>query len=97
MAPPSQVSGGVLPMPTAVLQRNANASHGPASRATAPRLKLVLRRLPPGLTQQEFEAALGEEWKTGEGKVDWMLYKPGKISTEYATPKCLQLLSIGSS
>jgi regulator of nonsense transcripts 3 len=35
------------------------------------------------LTQAELEAALGDEWKTGAGKVDWLQYKPGKVSKEY--------------
>ena len=53
-----------------------------ATKAPAPKLKLVLRRLPPGLTQAELEAALGDEWKVGGGKVDWYLYKEGKVSKE---------------
>ena len=32
----------------------------------------------------EFELALGDEWKLGAGKVDWKLFKPGKVSKEYA-------------
>lgn len=88
MAPPVVPVGGangVLPISATVLQKNAPASapRGPSSRASAPRLKLALRRLPPGLTKAEFEAALGDEWKVGGGKVDWMLYKTGKISKEY--------------
>lgn len=88
MAPPvvpTSGANGVLPISATVLQKNAPASapRGPSSRASAPRLKLVLRRLPPGLTKSEFEAALGDEWKVGGGKVDWMLYKTGKISKEY--------------
>ena len=88
MAPPvvpASGANGVLPISATVLQKNAPASapRGPSSRASAPRLKLVLRRLPPGLTKSEFEAALGDEWKVGGGKVDWMFYKTGKISKEY--------------
>ena len=45
-------------------------------------MKLVIRRLAPGLTQIEFEEALGEEWKVNAGKVDWATYKEGKISKE---------------
>ncbi|KAI4168949.1 MAG: hypothetical protein LQ348_007393 [Seirophora lacunosa] len=50
---------------------------------SSPRLKLVVRRLPPGLTEVEFETILGGEWKLGGGRVDWAVYKPGKISKEY--------------
>ena len=46
---------------------------------------MVVRRLPPGLTQAEFESALGEDWKIGAGKVDWSVYKAGKISKEYSS------------
>jgi regulator of nonsense transcripts 3 len=73
---------GVLPV--SALQKNAPAAapRGPSAKAVAPRLKLVLRRLPPGLTKAEFETTLGDEWKVGSGKVDWLLYKAGKISKE---------------
>ena len=70
-------------MPSAVLQKTPNTSNNATSKATAPRLKLVVRRLAPGLTQAEFEAALGDAWKVGGGRVGWMVYKPGKISKEY--------------
>ena len=56
-----------------------------ATRVAAPRLKLVIRRLPPALTEPEFDTALGEEWKVNGGKVDWMVYKLGKLSTESVT------------
>jgi len=44
---------------------------------------MVIRRLPPGLTQEEFESSMGEQWQVHAGKVDWAVYKPGKISKEY--------------
>ncbi|KAF2088883.1 hypothetical protein K490DRAFT_38150 [Saccharata proteae CBS 121410] len=88
--PPTPAAGanGVLPVPAAVIQKsNTNgASRGPSNRSAAPRLKVVVRRLPPGLTQQEFEAAIGDEWKSGRGHVDWVSYKPGKISKDMAKP-----------
>ena len=46
------------------------------------RLKVVLRRLAPKLTQEEFEKSIGNEWTVGEGKVDWMMYMPGKLARE---------------
>lgn len=45
--------------------------------------KLVIRRLPPGMTQAEFVAVIGSDWDVGKGKVDWFSYAPGKISNEY--------------
>lgn len=56
---------------------------------------MIVRRLPPGLTQEEFDAALGEEWKTNGGKVDWALYKPGKISKESVNNVTIYRISIG--
>lgn len=92
MAPPSNApqpgANGVLPVPAAALQKNtahSNSNGAPraaSNRSQQPRLKLVVRRLAPGLTQQEFELALGDEWKLGQGKVDWFTYKAGKISKE---------------
>ncbi|KAF1840679.1 uncharacterized protein K460DRAFT_321019 [Cucurbitaria berberidis CBS 394.84] len=83
MAPPAGVNG-VLPV--SVLQKNAppQAPRGP--KAAQPRLKLICRRLPPGLTKAEFESLLGAEWKLGAGKIDWMNYKKGNISTDAAKP-----------
>lgn len=79
---PQPAANGVLPV--AVLQKNAPASTPRGPKAPSPRLKLVCRRLPPGLTQAEFETILGDDWKLGGGKVDWFRYHKGKISKEYA-------------
>ncbi|KAK4619041.1 hypothetical protein CLAFUW4_12427 [Fulvia fulva] len=65
-------ANGVLPVTAAT--RAAATTKGPA-----PRLKLEIRRLPPGLTLTEFEETLGDEWKLGNGKVDWREYKQGKV------------------
>lgn len=83
----SKPTAGVLQIPVAATQKSTTGA--PAKRAPkppSPRLKLLIRRLPPGLTQAELEAALGEEWKVGAGKVDWLSYKPGKLSKECAYP-----------
>ncbi|KAK7531879.1 Smg-4/UPF3 family-domain-containing protein [Phyllosticta citricarpa] len=90
-APAAAGTNGVLPVPAAVLQKTNNKSsdspaRGSSNRSNAPRLKVVVRRLAPGLTQTEFEDALGEEWKLGAGKVDWFSYKPGKVSKDLAKP-----------
>jgi regulator of nonsense transcripts 3 len=34
------------------------------------------------LTETEFWAVLGEDWKVGAGRVDWAAFKDGKISKE---------------
>jgi regulator of nonsense transcripts 3 len=82
--PPGKPTNGILPMPTTVLQNKSTpAPRGPApKKPTPPRLKVVLRRLPPGLTEAEFWNVVGEEWRVGAGKVDWFAFKEGKISTE---------------
>lgn len=79
MAPQAGVNG-ILPV--AVLNKSGPAQPSRGPKAAQPRLKLVLRRLPPGLTKPEFEAAIGDEWKLGAGKVDWFSYRKGKISKE---------------
>ena len=56
------------------------------NNAPAPKLKIIIRRLPPGLTEAEFTLALGDDWKLGKGRVDWFLYKPGKDSKEQVCP-----------
>ncbi|KAH6977093.1 Smg-4/UPF3 family-domain-containing protein [Ilyonectria sp. MPI-CAGE-AT-0026] len=48
--------------------------------------KLVIRRLPPGMTQTEFVSILGSEWDVGKGRVDWFSYAPGKISNDPSKP-----------
>jgi regulator of nonsense transcripts 3 len=71
-------------VPPTVLQRVPpnNAPRGTPRKPTPPRLKVLIRRLPPGLTETEFYAIIGAEWKTGAGKADWANYEPGKISKE---------------
>ena len=44
--------------------------------------KVVVRRLPPGLTEDEFVAILGGDWKVGGGRVSWFSFQAGKISQE---------------
>lgn len=47
---------------------------------------MIVRRLPPGLTETEFWEAIGPEWKLGGGKVDWAAFRQGKISKDLAKP-----------
>ncbi|KAL3454382.1 Smg-4/UPF3 family-domain-containing protein [Aspergillus insuetus] len=82
----SKSAGGVLQIPASATQKNSSAPAKSAPKPAAPRLKLLVRRLPPGLTQEEFETALGAEWKLGAGKVSWYQYKPGKVSKDPAKP-----------
>ncbi|KAK3046840.1 hypothetical protein LTS18_013277, partial [Coniosporium uncinatum] len=89
MAPQTAQAQGVLPMPAAALQKKPTvngAPTGPVAKPKASRLKVVIRRLPPGLTQVEFDNYIGDEWKAGSGKVDWYCYRAGKISRDLAKP-----------
>ena len=85
IAKPSR-SNGVLSVPASATQKKSGGgSEGPTSRAPLARLKIIIRRLPSGLTQSEFDEALGDEWKTGGDKVNWAVYKEGKVSKEYGS------------
>ena len=80
-------SAGVLPMTATSTKApgGKDANNGGvrgAGRISGPRLKIQIRRLPPGLSQVELEQTLGGEWALDSGRVDWMEYKPGKVSTE---------------
>lgn len=76
---------GVLPISAVIKQTktSADASQREVStRGPLSRLKVVVRKLPPDLTQPGFENVIGEEWKLGNGKVNWIVYKQGKVSKE---------------
>lgn len=78
-------SNGVLSVPApSTTKAHRSGGESNSSRSPAARLKLVIRRLPPGLTQTEFEEALGDDWTPDSSKVDWTIYKPGKVSKECA-------------
>ncbi|KAL6860997.1 Smg-4/UPF3 family domain-containing protein [Trichoderma novae-zelandiae] len=59
-----------------------------ATRSRAPQEgeKVIIRRLPPGLTEAECLSILGSEWAVGNGKVDWFSYARGKVSNELSKP-----------
>ncbi|KAG6036460.1 hypothetical protein E4U40_000829 [Claviceps sp. LM458 group G5] len=70
-----------------------NANEGGAAQEKSSRSKaqnegekLVIRRLPPGMTEQELVTILGPDWEVNGGKVDWSSYVPGKISTDPSKP-----------
>ncbi|UNI20255.1 hypothetical protein JDV02_006358 [Purpureocillium takamizusanense] len=68
-----------------------NSSGTEPPRRSKPRVhdegeKLVIRRLPPGMTMAECVAILGPDWELNKGKVDWLSYNPGKVSTDPSKP-----------
>ncbi len=66
----------------AVAQSSSDAAKAPRARAPAQGEKIVVRRLPPAMTEDEFTTILGEEWRIGQGKIDWFSYWPGKVSQQ---------------
>jgi regulator of nonsense transcripts 3 len=79
----TQANGGVLRVTPS--QASGIVPKQTAAKPFTPKLKVIIRRLAPGLTKEEFTTVLGEEWKLEQGRVDWFLYKAGKDSKEYAT------------
>ncbi|CZR52146.1 related to nucleolar phosphoprotein [Phialocephala subalpina] len=67
-------------------QTSGNAPRSAAVKSSNQKLKAIVRRLAPGLTEIEFTTTLGEDWKLGGGRVDWFLYKPGKDSKDPSKP-----------
>lgn len=76
----SPTANGVLAVTAS--QTSGNTAKPTATKLTPPKLKVVVRRLPPGLTEAEFTSVLGDEWALDKGKVDFSLYKMGKESKE---------------
>lgn len=71
-----------------ILPQNANEGEAPQTKTSRSKAhnegeKMVIRRLPPGMTQPEFVTILGSDWEVSNGKVDWLSYIPGKVSAEY--------------
>lgn len=62
-----------------------NTEGGKKTKAQPTGQKLLIRHLPPLITEQEVQAILGEEWKTGNGRVDWAQFQQGKVSKRYAS------------
>ncbi|TGJ82882.1 hypothetical protein E0Z10_g5885 [Xylaria hypoxylon] len=54
------------------------------AKAQAEGKKVIIRRLPPGMTADECWAILGDEWRVGKGRVDWARYDDGEISNDPA-------------
>jgi regulator of nonsense transcripts 3 len=82
--PGAKQANGVLAISAS--QTSGNAVKPSPTKSVSPKLKVVVRRLAPGLTEGEFTTILGDEWKAGQGKVDWFSYAPGKDSKKYGYP-----------
>jgi len=53
------------------------------TKAQATGQKLMIRHLPPLIAQEEVQTILGDEWKTGNGKVGWAEFQQGKVPKRY--------------
>lgn len=80
-----------------VLSRKTNGIAGPSTTDAqkAPRVKsppegekVVVRRLPPAMTEEEFITILGDEWRVGNGKIGWVAYYPGKVCQQSVLSSC---------
>lgn len=67
-------------------QTSGNGPRSAVAKLPSPKLKVIVRRLAPGLTESEFISILGDDWAVGQGKVDWFLYKSGKDSKDPSKP-----------
>ncbi|KAK3392420.1 Smg-4/UPF3 family-domain-containing protein [Sordaria brevicollis] len=74
------------PNGTAAGQATHEAQNAPKTKSQPEGEKVVVRRLPPLLTEEEFFKIIGDEWKVGHGKVDWFSYWPGKSSQHPSRP-----------
>lgn len=80
-----KASNGVLPIPASQTTVTAEAPTTSKSGKTKTPIegdKVVIRRLPPGLSEDEFWTMLGPQWRAGKGLVDWANFRVGKISQE---------------
>ncbi|KAK1254334.1 hypothetical protein MKX08_008329 [Trichoderma sp. CBMAI-0020] len=65
---------------------DAESTKAPKTKTPHEGEKVIIRRLPPGLTETELLSTLGSEWAVGNGKVDWFSYAPGKVCNEISKP-----------
>ncbi|RCI11892.1 hypothetical protein L249_4229 [Ophiocordyceps polyrhachis-furcata BCC 54312] len=83
---PQRPSRGAFPG-----EKSQDAVKSEPSKRTKPRPvsqgeKLVIRRLPPGMTEAEAVSILGAEWEVNKGKVDWFSFCSGKVSVDPSKP-----------
>lgn len=67
---------------TASQPASDNAPKQSRGKAPVEGEKVTVRRLPPGMTVEDFLTILGDEWKVGNGKVAWFDFRNGKVSSE---------------
>ena len=74
-------TNGVLPISVTQQPGEKNAKNTRTkAKAAVEGVKMVVRYLPPGMKESEYIDILDDEWKVGNGKVDWFAYEPGKVA-----------------
>ncbi|UKZ82031.1 hypothetical protein TrVFT333_009813 [Trichoderma virens FT-333] len=83
---PGKAKGSAEKQAEARSTNDADPPKAPKTRTPHEGEKVIIRRLPPGMTEAECLSILGSEWAVGSGKVDWFSYAPGKASNELSKP-----------
>ncbi|KAL7950948.1 Smg-4/UPF3 family domain-containing protein [Trichoderma barbatum] len=83
---PGKAKGSAEKQAEARSTNDADTPKAPKTRTPHEGDKVIIRRLPPGMTEAECLSILGPEWAVGDGKVDWFSYAPGKVSNELSKP-----------
>lgn len=91
---PAGRTNGVLPI--SVAQQADKPDKGGKSSRGKPKisqdgLKVSIRYLPPGLKEFECISILGDDWRVGGGKVDWLYFEPGKQARTYVRTSSARL------
>lgn len=93
---PAGRTNGVLPIPVAQ-QADKSDKPGKSSRGkpkiSQDGLKISIRYLPPGLKEFECTSILGDDWRVGGGKVDWLCFEPGKQARTYVRARGAEFLT----
>ncbi|KAI1106465.1 Smg-4/UPF3 family-domain-containing protein [Jackrogersella minutella] len=82
-APTMRKANGVLSVSTSAANdapKSTKAKEPPRGK------KVIVRRLPPGMAEIEFWDILGDEWKSGNGNVDWIKFQDGIVSQDPSNP-----------
>ncbi|PKS09216.1 hypothetical protein jhhlp_003830 [Lomentospora prolificans] len=80
-------TNGVLPISVTQQPGEKNAKNTRTkAKAAVEGVKMVVRYLPPGMKESEYIDILDDEWKVGNGKVDWFAYEPGKVAKTPGKP-----------
>ncbi|KAF2152528.1 hypothetical protein K461DRAFT_321520 [Myriangium duriaei CBS 260.36] len=88
--PPRNAGGGTKTVQSStagIIPVNPAATIQPPAAKSTIRLKVIIRRLPPSLTRDEFDQAFGSEWEVGAGKIDWIEYRQGKVRSPGKIPE----------